>query len=137
VFFTGTTSANFSDNAILFGSFASANQPLPYLKPGSTATIVVPPVAGGGQAPEDAKGGVALGPPFVTCRFLWIYNDGPGIMQVSWDGTNVHDEIQLNDVGGGPGGVASWHQYEDLKEGGCAVRFKPANAPSLFRIVGW
>ena len=136
VFATGDTTALFSDNAILFGDYPSANVPLPYLAPGSTATIVVPPVPGGGRSPYDAMGGVQVPKPHITCRMLYVYNDGPGIIEVSFDGVNVHDEIRLDDTGGGPNTTA-YHQYEDRQEGGIALRIKPASVASHFRICGW
>jgi len=137
-FQTGLTTANFSDNAWLFGSAVSANKPLPYLAPGSLAQIDVPPVAGGGQAPQDAMGGIALPVPHVTCRFVWLFNDGPvGIMEVSFDGIAVHDEITIFDLAGQSPAVTGLRLYEDRQEGGLSVRFKPGSVASTYRIIGW
>jgi hypothetical protein len=127
VFASGTTTANYSDNAWLFGSFPSANQPLPYVAPGSTAPVVIPSVWGGGRDPHDTLDGVPLGVPSTACRFFRIYNDGTGVIQVSFDGTNVHDEVYANEV----------HEYEDRAETGVSLRIKPASSASDFRVVGW
>jgi hypothetical protein len=127
VFQKGITTAFFADNGYLFGSYAMVNQPLPYVAPGSLAPVVVPPVAGGGQAPQDAAGGVALPVPNVACKIFKVYNDGAGVIEISFDGVNVHDEILAGQM----------HEYQDRMECGVALRFPAAGVASAFRLAGW
>lgn len=129
-FQAGATTADFADNAWLFSSAASANSPLPYVAPGSTLPVVVGPVAGGGRDLHDAHNGQAVPVAQFTPRFCRVYNDtaGPNVtIQVSYDGTNVHDEILAGEV----------HEYEDRHEGGISFRIKPTHGAAAFRVVAW
>lgn len=129
-FQSGVATANFVDNAWLFGSAASAHSPLPYVAPGSTATVNFGPVPGGGSNPNDAQPGASppVGPPpstpTVACRFHRVYNDGGGTLEVSYDGVTVHDLVLVSDAP---------HEYEDRMESGISVR----GAGVSFRVVGW
>jgi hypothetical protein len=128
---SGTTTANFSDNAWLFGDAATVNQPLPYVAPGSLAPVVVPQSWGGGQNPNDAANGVAVPKRTLVGRFFRIYNDaaaGSGaIIEFSFDGTTVHGTVYENSV----------NEYEDRAESGLCIRTKFGTANSPFRVEGW
>jgi len=127
-FVAATATADFADNAYLYGNFPSANKPLPFIKAGSSTPIDVPKAWGGGKAPEDAYEGVPVPTPHYTPRFVIIRNLDPTmVLQVSFDGVNVHDEFPPDTI----------FAYEDRQEGGIAFRFKPGTNAGDFNSSGW
>jgi len=125
----GMTTAAFIDNAWMFSS-EMANMALPYVAPGSTAPVDLRPgVIGGGRDPHDAVNGVEVPVPIAVPRFMYVWNDMPfatgSILQVSFDGVNVHDEIYDDEV----------HIYEDRRESGISLRFKPTFPIVSFRLL--
>lgn len=129
-FQTGTTTANFADSAWLFSSAGRANQPLPYVKPGSTDPVVVPQSAGGGQDPNDAGMGVPSPAPQFMPRFCQVYNDSAvdtDFIEISYDGVNVHASVHGKEM----------IQLEDIREGGISIRTKAGCGNCAFRIIAW
>jgi hypothetical protein len=127
---TGTSTASFEDNAWFFGSSLGAHQPLPYVKPGSLDPVFVGTVAGGGRDPRDTALGERPGIPITCPRFCLVFNDeeeGGGVLQVSWDGVDVHMEVFPQQ---------EW-TVEDILEGGISVRTRPGDADCAFRVVAW
>ena len=127
---TGMLTAAFLDNAWMFSS-EMANMALPYVAPGSTLPVNLSPVIGGGRDPHDAQGGVPVPVPVAVPRAIFIWNDMPvatgSVLQVSFDGAAIHDEIYDNEV----------RVYEDRRESGIALRFKPTLPIVSFRIIAF
>ena len=127
----GMTTAAFQDNAWMF-SAEMANLAMPYVAPGSSAPVNLSPgVIGGGRDPHDAQGGVAVPVAIATAHFIFVWNNMPtatgSILQVSFDGVNVHDEIYDGEV----------RTYEDRRESGISIRFKPTTPIVTFRVVAF
>lgn len=127
---TGTATANFNDNAWLFADDVGANNytPLPEVKPGSTAAVVVPPSPWGAGAPkgnpDPAAGPILAQPPaMLWCRGIRIVNAGGGTLEFSFDGTNIHGVIPANTT----------QEYFDRFEAGICVR----GASAVFHVEAW
>lgn len=125
----GTSAAAFSDNAWMFSSASSANVATPFVPIGSSEPVHFGPVLGGGRNPKDATEVEVPVAQFIP-RFHRVYNDATGpnqSIEVSYDGTNVHDEVLPGEM----------HEYEDRYEGGISIRTKPTHGNAAFRIVAW
>lgn len=105
---TGTATANFADNAFIFGdaaNLANPYTPSPVVQPGSNAVVNIgPPPTGTGITPGNPN-------PMIWCDTLRITAVG-GDVQFSFDGTNVHGIILT-----GTSAV-----YRSRSESGIAVR---------------
>jgi hypothetical protein len=148
VFLSGTSlTANFADNAYLFNSITGANTFLPTpivpepLGPGLTPTAVgttqTTGVPMGGGSPVERQ----LSPPppgFVspvaptTTPMIWthelrIYNDGTGILEFSFDGTNIHGRIFAGENA----------HYTFRFEAGISLRYASGSASGAWRVEGW
>ena len=125
VYATGTATASFSDNAILFSQVPNANtfEPLPYVPPGGglmTAQVNLgTPAAGGGfpmgggQNANDANYDPRLNPPvaapptpMIWSKTIKITNSGSAILYFSFDGVNIHGQVAGNSV------FVYWDRYE-------------------------
>lgn len=138
VYISGTTTAAFSDNAYLFSQVTGANTfvPTPYVAPGSTATVAVGDLTGGGspmgggQNAHDvntsaAASDQAVPTPMIWCNSMIITNDGLNTLEISFDGTNVHGKIL-------PGETV---EFRDRMEAGIALRH--AGGATTFRVFAW
>lgn len=123
---SGLATANFADNAYLFYDSPSANTytTSPIVPPGSLV-----PVALG----DATKGGTpAIGPdttdpgykPMIWANTMMIFNDGGADLEISFDGTNVHDKVTIAD---------KVHVCRNRHEAGISVR----GAGASFRVVAW
>lgn len=98
VYSTGTTTAAFSGNAILFSQITGANTfvPTPIVPPGAEHLTVHNGNYLAGGTPSG--GGAMTGQPTVS-NMIWsmgirILNTGANDLQFSFDGTNVHGVVQ-------------------------------------------
>jgi hypothetical protein len=136
VYIAGTATANFSDSAYLFSQVTGANTivPTPYVPPGSTAPVafgtqlVSGSPQGGGTDPRDASvvmpSGLQTDPvPMIWARGMRICNDGAGVLQISFDGTNVHGSLHAGEQA----------HYLDRFEAGICLR----GAGLAFRVEAW
>lgn len=132
-FKSSTSTANFADNAYLFGTDAAGAPvaagnvtPMPYVEPGDTSptNLANPPYGGGRDAHDNTV---------VPMRYsgtIRIRNDSavPGdSIEFSFDGTNVHGEVKA--------GEDAW--YGSRYEAGIAVRTKAASGHCVFRVEAW
>lgn len=140
-FASGDSTANFSDNAFLFGTDPVTGAPapsgnvsqLPNVPPGSTAptTLGNPPV--GGSSPVAANDGAVPEGDIVAMRYagyIQITNDSAVVgdaIEISFDGTNVHGVIYNGET----------RRYSDRHEAGVAVRTMPTKGACAFRIEAW
>lgn len=132
---SGTTTANFSDNAFLFinGNGANTYAATPYVPPGAetqtvhlgTPTTMSGSPMGAGQDPHDAFQGTAPPQPMIWSNGFRIYNDGTNDLQFSFDGTNVQGYVKAGQLA----------EYYFRHEAGIAVR--QVTAGSAFRIEAW
>lgn len=131
-FVTDTATANFSDKAYLFIDDAGANPyvPLPVVAPGSSTPVDLgSQPLGTGEAAVDANlsqtdpAKQALPKAAIWAQAIRVSNDGGGTLEVSFDGTNVHDVVPAN--------KEVLYQYRH--ECGIAVR----GAAAVFRIAAW
>lgn len=127
----GTTTLAFADNAWMFSS-EMANLAMPYVAPGSSDPVNLSPgVIGGGRDPHDAQGGVAVPVPIAVPKFMFVWNDSPiatgAVLEVSFDGTAVHDRLYDNEV----------RVYEDRRESGISVRSKAGTPLTPFRVIAF
>lgn len=123
-FKTGTATANFADNAFMFIDAPGANTytPSPYVAPGSSTVANNPPT------PYGTGSGIPNSPPPPVAPMIWssairIINDGGGVLEYSFDGTNVAGVVK--------GGEA--FAYHNRFEAGICVR----GASAVFRIEAW
>lgn len=136
---SGTATADFADSAYLFSDVANANTfaPTPYVKPGSTAPVAVGDLTKGGS---PMGGGVDVHDVDPTTsdttkqpaphNMIWAFgikviNDGPGDLEISFDGTNVHGVVLA---------VEKYTLYWHRHEAGIAVR---GAGGAAFRIEAW
>jgi len=132
-FVSDTSAAGFADKAWLFGTDAagqptqaSNTTPMPYVAPGSTATVSMgnTPV-GGGRSAEDVAP--------VPMRYpstIRITNDSivaGDSLQFSFDGTNVHGEVRNGES----------VTYRDRQEAGICIRTTPTKGNCAFRLEAW
>ncbi len=109
---SGTTSSFFNDNALMFydGEDADTYVPLPIVKPGSTARVVVPNMPwGSGRSPgnPDPTYGSAAAPlPQIWSKAMTIANTGAADLEFSFDGTNVHGWVKAGTS------VTYWDRFE-------------------------
>lgn len=129
---TDTATANFADKAYLFIDDTDANPytPLPYVAPGSSTPVELgSQPLGTGEAPEDANLSQtdpvkqALPKAAVWSSNIRISNDGVADLEFSFDGTNVHGRVKMNET----------VVYRDRIESGIAVR----GAGAVYRIEAW
>lgn len=117
-FVTDTATAAFADKGYMFAEDAGAvtYTPLPVVQPGSNAPVVVPAVSGGG---------VSYGDPAVQiwANNIRISNDGPAVLEFTFDGTNVHGSLKSGEA----------VLYRNRCESGIAVR----GATAVYRIEAW
>ena len=114
---TGTATANFSDNGLLFIDGAGANPftPLPPVTGGSTV-VPAPPFGTG-----VATGGTPA--PMIWAQTLRLCNDsGANALEYSFDGVNVHGKLLANEQ----------VVYRNRFEAGIAVR-----GNGTFRVEAW
>lgn len=115
---TGTATANFSDNGLMFLDGAGANPftPLPVIDP--AVPTVVPPTPYGSGA---ASGNTPL--PQIWAQTIRLCNDsGANPLEYSFDGTNVHGKLLANEQ----------VIYRNRFESGIAVR-----GNGVFRVEAW
>ena len=146
VFITGTTTANFSDNAYLFFDIAGANQVTPntqltprsvnpsWNQPTTTGTVSQSGSPSGNSSPTGtATGGPNSGQatnidyPMIWSNGIRIINDGASSLQYSFDGTNVAGIVKAGED----------LYYYNRFEAGIAVNFPAGGAGSAFRIEAW
>lgn len=115
---TGTATANFADNAWLFSQQTGANTytPLPVVKPGSIDPVSVPNPSGTGRQADDPIAAI-------WSQTIRICNDGGGVLEYSFDGTNIHGKVLANEA----------FTYRNRFEAGISVR----GASAVFRIEAW
>lgn len=136
---TDTATANFNDKAYLFFDQAGAfpYKSTPVVRPGSTASVQVGDLTvsgspmGGRQVAEDAAPPEHENPPATQqaapkpnawCFQLLVYNVGPGALEISFDGTNVHGYIPAGQV-----------RIYERHEAGIAVR----GAGAVYHVEAW
>lgn len=145
-FVTGTTTANWSDNAYLFIDDVGANtfQPMPFIKPGELTVVNVgdrnipgSPM-GTGSNPNDILPGDILGhvKPLVWANSIRICNDS-GVNSLEYSFAVTGDAA-------GPAlpvqGVLRPNQkllYRDRYEAGIALRFPGGGGAATFRVEAW
>ena len=137
---TGTATANFSDNALMFAEMAGANTflPTPYVPPGGvnvlaevgTAAIPGSPMGGGRDAHDssyDPRAGIVPPPPLtqIWAKAIRVINSnapGGAAMFLSFDGTTVQGVVLAGtDV-----------IYWDRSESGLAIK-----GSGTFYIEAW
>jgi hypothetical protein len=137
---TAAAAGAFADNAYLFIDGVGANPyvPLPYVAPGSTAsvatgTLQVPSLPATGQDAHDAAPVTHINPPVtdqaVPRAMLWssrirIENTGANDLDFSFDGTNVHGVVPAGEV----------RDYTQRIEAGIAIK---STSGTTFRIEAW
>jgi hypothetical protein len=134
----GTCTAAFDANAYLFvdGTDASPFTPLPVVAPGSSEDVHIggPPAGGGFPTPEDVapdthKGlpnGQAVPKNMIWAQMISIYNGGAGVLEFSFDGTNIHGRVLANER----------RLFRMRYEAGIAVRGDGGATP-IFEIEAW
>lgn len=126
-FQSGNATANFSDNAYLFidGVSADTYTKTPVVAPGDLTPVAFGDLTrGGGPA-----GGSPNSDP-VTKASMWantivVYNDSGNDLDISFDGSNVHDRILAAET-------PKYHLYRNRHEAGIAVK-----GAGAFRIAAW
>lgn len=129
---TGTLTVVFTGNAFVFADQTTANPylPTPYVPPGgervnaAVGTTAIPgsPMGGG----RDAHDSSPTAPPYpmIWAHSIRIVNTSGGVLEFSFDGTNVHGSLANNaDV-----------TYRNRYEAGIAVRGAGGGA---FQIEAW
>ena len=119
-FVRGVATAVFDGAAYLFIDGAGANpySPTPVVTPGSsTPAVLLTEPAGTGRFPQDVNPTVDPSAQAMPKAAVWAYgimvvNDGAGELEVSFDGTNVHDVLKQNET----------HTYLNRHESGISVR---------------
>lgn len=126
-FQSGIATANFPDNAYLFidGVSADTFTKTPVVAPGSLT-----PVAFGDGTKSGGPAGASDNLDPTTKPMLWantivVYNDSGAILEISFDGTNVHDRILAAET-------PSYHLYRNRHEAGIAIK-----GAGAFRIAAW
>lgn len=138
-FRTGTVTTAFADNAWLF---PPQTDPLPYVKPGSTASVAIGNQTlrtgvpmGGGRNPNDINPTTSdptkQPPPVPTgvSRGIYIANDDiTNVVEFSFDGAVVHGVLQ----------PSTSITFTDLYMAGICVR-GPILLPvaPTFRVIAW
>lgn len=133
---TGTTTANWSDNAFLFVDDAGANTytPLPIIKAGSSTVVNISSPMGGGVA-TDIPPGEGAGPKaYIWSGTIRICNDGGNPLEFSFsaptdaaDITVVHGSLRANEIA----------VYRNRHEGGIAFRIPASGSATNFRVEAW
>jgi len=105
-FKAGTGTADFADNAYLFSdSVTGANTfvPLPYVQAGSNTPVTLGGnPSGTGQNMNDANllaapGAQEVPKAMIWCQTMRVCNDGSGVLEFSFDGTNVHGQLKAGE----------------------------------------
>lgn len=144
-FVSGTTTANWSDNAFLFIDDPGANTfvPMPHIKPGELTVVEVgnrnvpgSPM-GTGSNPNDILPGDTFGhvKALVWANSIRIFNDGVNDIEYSFAVTGdagapalpVHGVIKTTES----------FSFRDRYEAGIALRFPGGGGASAFRIEAW
>lgn len=137
----GTSGANFSDNAFLFGTDPTTGAPveagnvaqMPVVPPGSTAQTDLGNLPIGGASPINAADGAVPEGDIVAMRYagnLQISNDSAVVgdtIQISFDGTNIHGVIEPGET----------RRYRNRYEAGISVRTTPTKGNCAYRIEAW
>ena len=125
---TGTVTANFSDNGYLFIDGVGANTftPSPNVSYGSNGTVNNPLTPSGTGTATVANAMVGGPAPMIWSNSIRVCNDGSGVLEFSFDGTNVH------------GKLLSGEQviYRNRIEAGIALRGVGGTTPT-FRVEAW
>ena len=141
-FVEGTATANFDANGYLFINDTGANtvNPLPYVKPGSTAPVHLGTLTAGGS-PQGSGQNVNDAAPFehqdptntqvaVPKAQAWAHSilvrntGGSNPLEISFDGTNIHGRIPANTT----------VIYRTRHEAGIALR---SSAGTTFEVEAW
>ncbi len=144
VFISGTTTANWGDNAYLFIDIVGANTylPTPFSPPGSSLPIAVgtrfisgSPM-GAGADPSGVQPGDTIGvqKPSIWANTVRVANRGASIVQISFGGidsteigTQIHGSLIANES----------VTYRTRIESGIALRFPEGGSPSAFIVEAW
>jgi hypothetical protein len=144
VFITGTTTANFTDNAYLFYNVVGANQVTPYptFPPiTNTPSWAVPVTDGTNLVSGSPMGntmptGTAIGGPNtgqatnIDSPMIWsngirVVNDGTNPLQFSFDGVNVAGVVK------GGEDLYYYNRYE------AGIALNSTGGGSAFRVEAW
>lgn len=124
-FVSGTSTANFSDNAWLFFDTAAANPftPTPVIHHGDERTVAVvdSPMGGGATFVEEVH-------PMIWSSTIRVCNDaavGGEALEFSFDGVNVHGRILATEE----------FVFRNMHEAGISVR--GVTGTPAFRIFAW
>lgn len=119
---SGTSTANFADNAFLFINGAGANtfSPVPAVTGGATADPLTP--AGTGTLTTQP-----IVHPMIWANTIRVCNDGANTLEFSFDGTNVHGVLLKGEQ----------VSYRNRFEAGIAFRYPAGGAASAFRVEAW
>ena len=142
-FAKGATTADFADNAILWIDITGANPHTPTPALSASKPITSPPFGtleygaihlGTGQGAFDVNNPnnpYPLLPPQpkaqIFCATVYVKNDGVNIIEVSFDGFNVHWELLAGES----------FIWRDRYVAGIALRFPAGSAAGAFRVQAW
>jgi hypothetical protein len=146
-FKTGTTTANWSDNAFLFIDTVGANTyiPTPVLAPGSLAVVAVgvrnsvgvagaagSPMGAGQSSLDVLPGETGQMKALIWSNSIRVCNDGAGVVEFSFaapdDGsTLVHGSLKAGEQ----------VIYRQRIEAGIALRFPSGSSGGVYRVEAW
>lgn len=133
IYLSGTTTANFSDNAFLFSQDPGANTftPTPHVVPGSSETVTNGDLtrggspSGGSRDPRDASP-IPPPVPMIWCNTMRIMNDGAADIEFSFDGTIVQGLLKAGEK----------LEYRERMEAGISIR-APGGTGVAWRLEAW
>lgn len=127
-FVSGTSTANFADNAFLFidGAAGSANPFTPGPPTSTSSGVTNNPLTPTGTGSQGVVSQLTSPErPLIWSGNIRICNDSTGDLQVSFDGVNVHGVIKAAEV----------FMYRNRYEAGISVR--GVGGTPTFRIEAW